>query len=188
MDIKKWIESTKVELRPKEPDDLAYPRGKRAKNGIRVQCSDERKKSSSFIEVASESVRKNKKRRRQNETASISTRRSSSSSQSEFETEPSASETPGEVFERRVFERRKRHTTRKELYDPYSGERKRRGKSTKEKKDTKRSKKCYHKTKRSKKDSRPGNTLIQNFHANNVPRARLTVGPHFLWLLYYKFR
>jgi len=78
------------------------------------------------------------------------------------------------------FERRKRHKTRENLYEPHSGALKRRSKQ-KDKDEVKegKRKKKHRRTEKKRKDAKkPGQNLINNFSADRVHHDRLTVGCH----------
>jgi len=105
------------------------------------------------------------------EDASSSTAGSSTSSESS-----SSSSAPSEHFERR-----QRHKTRKDLYEPHSGVRKKRtkqddkaeGKAQKRKKEKEKQHRRTEKKKR--RVRRPGQDFHENFTAKNVRDDRLTV-------------
>lgn len=80
------------------------------------------------------------------------------------------------------FERRKRHKTRPDLYEPFSNARKRR---TRHAKATK-SKPANHRHQTSLTWPKPlnkGYEMLSNFNAENVPPDRLTVSPCMLMFL-----
>ena len=89
---------------------------------------------------------------------------------------------PTSVTLSKCFERRPRRKTRPDLYEPYSGARKRRGRRKESNGEKAASKEevhipRYHKTKRIRRGKeKPGQVLMKNFRADNVPQERLTVG------------
>ena len=76
------------------------------------------------------------------------------------------------------FERRKRHKTRPDLYEPFSNARKRR---TRRKKSPKTQPERYWRTLRQPKTTNTGHELLNGFSADNVPPDRLTVSGFRPW-------
>ncbi|KAF2498777.1 hypothetical protein BU16DRAFT_305091 [Lophium mytilinum] len=74
------------------------------------------------------------------------------------------------------YERKPRHKTRPDLYEPKQDASNERG-SRKHRRGKDESRKEKRKSRRKKTDN-PGAGLVQSFHANNVPRDRLTVRAH----------
>ena len=71
----------------------------------------------------------------------------------------------------RTFERRPRHKTREDKYEPKKKEKKRNEASV----DKSSSRKREKKNGRKKAAKKPGDELIQNFSSNNISQDRLTV-------------
>ena len=73
-----------------------------------------------------------------------------------------------------VFERRKRHKPRSDLYEPYSNARKRRTRHRQTENAGRKRSKPRQRQPREQLGT-PGHRLMANFHAQNVPSDRLTV-------------
>jgi len=105
---------------------------------------------------------------------------SSSSSSASFNTE-SASQSSSASAPSERFERRKRHKTRENLYEPHSGQWKKRsrkkdkGADDGEKKKKKKKEEHYRTEKKRREAKKSGQNLINTFSADNVRQDRLTV-------------
>ena len=73
-----------------------------------------------------------------------------------------------------VFERRKRHKPRSDLYEPFSNARKRRTRHRQTENAGRKRLKPRQRQPREQLET-PGHKLMANFHAHNVPSDRLTV-------------
>ena len=84
-----------------------------------------------------------------------------------------ASSTSDDQEPRETFERRPRHKTRADLYEPGSNARTRRSRPKKTSKGRKEER--YHRTVKPQKLHRAGENMLNKFSADNVPSERLTV-------------
>lgn len=179
MDIQTWLRKTEFSQRPVSRHNLD-PRETGKTGTVRdFEGRRQRSPNSSTIEYKDrhspqERNLTSRRHRRERRSHSLATTSSDSSPSLEF----SSSHGPSEHFERRP-----RRKTRNDLYEPYSGARKRRsqrkqsrGKKRK-KANVQKGNEKYHRTKRvNKAREKPGQTLLRGFHADNVSSERLTVG------------
>lgn len=175
MDIYKWLNSTELHQNPDSLEDHTCSNVKLSPSKPK-QCKVYGKLDVAAPELGlnfSLGVCEQRRRLRSCSTPSGSARKQALSLSRTSSTSKALSE---------CFERRPRRKTRADLYEPYSDARKRRShrKESKGEKATSKGEALdpkYHRTKRVKSGKeRPGQVLMKNFRAKNVPQERLTVG------------
>lgn len=178
MDINQWLQRT-VTARDEDAPEL---RKEEDPTRIRHRATNReahRALSPAAPKIADANPEKTRHRARKHKRkASSSTYSKSSgsaSTKSDSGSEPSSSSSLSAPSEH--FERRKRHKTRENLYEPHSGERKRRSeKKHKDEVKERKGKKKHRRTEKKRKEAKkPGQNLINNFSADRVHHDRLTV-------------
>lgn len=188
MDIAKWLEETAADVAPlqqtpAEPSNRPAPLPTRGDAVERLHRKHRQRRQtpsdSSFLDIdrPHEAPTSARKQERHSEASGTS-----ASTGDSAETRSSSSDDSGAADR---YERRPRHKTRPDLYDPKPEKKKDHSKQKRrEKKDE--SKKSKRKSRRKAKD-KPGAGLVQSFHAKNVAISRLTVRPyevgHFIPML-----
>ena len=179
MNIQTWLSSTEFQHSPEaqEPTVPGYAAYKVPQEQSRKEC----RRSPDSSKIESQTRRPGAEGRHHRRTHSRGSKSRATSSRSSGSLSSSESSSVHASKER--FERRPRRKTRDDLYEPHSGARRRRGRrddsNGKKRKKSKASRghHDYRRTKRARKaKERPGQTLLRQFHADNVPSERLTVG------------
>ncbi|KAK5010358.1 hypothetical protein LTR28_010378 [Elasticomyces elasticus] len=183
MDVRQWLASTMEAERPKSLTALGFPdflRGRAdAQNAETVDRQNDHKRrwtasGSSILEVAA--PRKHRGHRGHETSRDRKRHRGGSDSTQFVSTCPSQSSSPslGSSTQNRqpakTYERKARHKTRTDRYEPKIDTSKRRT-ARREKKSTEK----RRKTKKTRENLSTG--LVQSFHAKNVPKNRLTLKP-----------
>lgn len=190
MDINKWLADTAVAVGPaRRPDQPGNPVGR--ENGkmtpvVDLQSSKKRRakrhqdvsKDSSII--APEDVptdgpaRRTVRPARQDSVGEASSEHAGRSSQHENEDETGAN----------PYQRRKRHKTKADRYDPKPQERETGAEHQHGGKQKRKPARKDKEAKRSRKD-KSAPVVVRNFHAANVPRERLTVSTpeYYDWII-----
>ncbi|KAK4973353.1 hypothetical protein LTR28_011236 [Elasticomyces elasticus] len=184
MDVRQWLASTTEAERPTSLTAPGFPdflRGRAdAQNAETVDRQNNHKRrrtasGSSILEVAAprkhrghrvHETRRDRERRSGGSDSTRSVTSSALQSSSSSLGSSTQNQQPAKTYERRA-----RHKTRTDRYEPKIDTSKRRT-AKKEKKSTKKSRK----TKKTRENLFTG--LVQSFHAKNVPKDRLTEEPH----------
>lgn len=171
MDIQKWLAHADLDRAPDEPQGRRIQ--SREKNNVVTSPSPDHASHSrqSLASHASEIGPYSKRRARRHSPASQESTIFSASSSVSSTIWPPSSE---------LYKRRKRHKTRENLYEPYSGVRKnrsgrRRGDDGRKRKKAGKSKTKHRRTEKPSKPSKPGQKLLEDFNAPNVGSSRLIV-------------
>lgn len=179
MDINKWLADTAVAAgSARRPDQPGYPGGREhGKTAPVVDLQSRKRRTKKHQDVSKDSsiiapedvptevpARRTVRHAHQDSVEDAPPQHAGHSSQHEIEDEDCAN----------PYQRRKRHKTKADRYDPEPREREPGAKHQHDEKQKRKPAKKDKETKRSKKD-KSAPVVVRNFHAANVPRERLTV-------------
>ncbi len=167
MDIQKWLKNAELQTSPEELGIPSFFHGNNVTTSPKHHRKRDRESTDSLLPQLTKAAKHLSPKQHRSKRRNPSSHESGTDTSSSSTSASSMSDEPSEHFERRP-----RHKTRKDLYEPRAGARKRRSK----RKDHKRKERRADRTsERSKKKDKPGHKLVRTFKAANVSRDRLTV-------------